>query len=734
MADDVQEEATHSSDGQDHHGKASTEQSTASTTKTDEEPYDEDAPSKYLQLDAKRVQYITQIWKIDHQHVGVQQTGTVHGGQAYGIGTTTDPAERASPDHDGQLCGKIRSSDLARIRVVHVPAHPAHKYAKKILDEHGAVILHGRARWGKTTTALRLLDEKHPDEVYLLDSESPFPAIKESLLKPGKGYLIEHLTPDTASAINPVALMHLSERLVGLNSHVVVTIDGLVPLRSHALAWALVVCDELPDAKEMLKRNVAWRLHDKAYSVDELMQPQWVLDEIAAQPHPVRVDALASVLESIASNDLDATHGPAAYWNLLPNQVGEWFETHPGLRERCLMVAIAVLNKASYQEVADAADRLHDLLEPPSEDEDEDEDEDAHPQGPGWEMSSPRRHRVQDCCADLVSEFEPTLIGDLPVERVHFEDQHLQRVVLEHVWTEHDVVRSKLLTWLEELGADSSQDVRVLAAAAVGSLAHRDFRYFHDRLIRAWAAHDDRDVRLSAAIALDVLAAAGEDSAPRVRRLLRRWIRLDASSAMAWTAVATYGFELGRRAPEAALDDVLTVVLHNPRALWITGKTIANFCDFGLARIALARLRYWSEQHRIPFLRERTLRVFLHATSVDRVGEIGAPELPRSGPVLLWVAGADSDLRANIAELWEGALGDGQLEQSAAEALHRWFNQARDDPKLEPALTNMVTALLQRSRRTQAVVRRLLTDWAEDPLRPSAAAARYLRYATEVIR
>src|SRR5207248_6066163 len=105
-------------------------------------------------------------------------------------------------------------------------------------------------------------------------------------------------------------------------------------------------------------------------------------------------------------------------------------------------------------------------------------------------------------------------------QRVQFEEAQLQPAVLEHVWNEHDVVRSKLLTWFEELGADSSADVRVRAAAAVGSLAQRDFRYFHDRLIRTWAAHSNREVRWSAAVALDVLAARGEDSDHQVRRLL----------------------------------------------------------------------------------------------------------------------------------------------------------------------------------------------------------------------
>ena len=67
MADDAQQDATPSPDGQVGQGRT-TEQPDDSTTKTDDEPQDEDVPSEYLGLDARNVQYITQIWKIEHQH------------------------------------------------------------------------------------------------------------------------------------------------------------------------------------------------------------------------------------------------------------------------------------------------------------------------------------------------------------------------------------------------------------------------------------------------------------------------------------------------------------------------------------------------------------------------------------------------------------------------------------------------------------------------------------------
>lgn len=679
-----------------------------------EEPQDEEAPGEYLRL--KDAQQITYVWKVEHQHVGVQQMGPVFGGHAHGAGTAAVATERMGVDGVSPVRGRIRTSELERLRRIHVPT-PVQDWAIQTLKEFGLAVLYGRARWGKTTSALRLLDEQHPNEVYLLDPAVPLDALEGTGLGEGTGYILERPAPAAATALRLETLVHLSERLLELKSHLVITIDGVVPVRRHTLRQFLVPCDELPDAKLVLDRSLGWRLRDLDPPVDKrkLASPEWVGHQLEAGLVPARVDGLASVLERVARRELAATDAASAYRELLAEQVAEWFENHPGLHERCLMVAIGLLNGGSYQEVADAADKLAALLEPSIADEEK-------PRAASWPLTSSRRTRVQDCCASLVIGLESTEIGEVPVEAVRLEDPNLQPAVLDHVWREHDDTRSALLDWLEELGAQSSLSVSGRIAAAAGSLAQHDLRYFHDRLFVRWARHDQRGVRWSAAVALDVLAAAGDEADQRVRRLLHHWVSSDPRSSMAWTAVAAYGLEIGQRHPAAALDDLLLVIRGSPRALWIAGQTIANLCDVGLAAVALKHLTDWSQRRNAPLLQERSLRVFLHATrAVSTLGTTG-----RSGPVLLRNATDEADSLVLVTSLWQSALAHERIEFWARDSLRRWLDHVEETPTLEPALDALVASLLGLSGRTQPIMRRLLAEWASDPVHPSALAAHYL--------
>jgi hypothetical protein len=194
------------------------------------QPAEEQAPSQYLP--ARNVQYVTNVWKVEHQHVGVQQTGTVHGGMAMGLGTSTTVTTQDGAGRAGPVRGRIRPDELARIRAVHVAA-PAFEHARAALGRHHLALLYGRACWGKATTAVRLLDELHPDEVYVVDPEADLAALDVDGLDPGRGYLVERLTREAATALSTESLLRLSERLSGRACHLVVTVDGLIPLRSR---------------------------------------------------------------------------------------------------------------------------------------------------------------------------------------------------------------------------------------------------------------------------------------------------------------------------------------------------------------------------------------------------------------------------------------------------------------------------------------------------------------------
>jgi hypothetical protein len=426
------------------------------------QPAEEQASSQHL--GARSVQYVTNVWKVEHQHVGVQQTGTVQGGMAMGFGASTTVTTQDEADRAGPVRGRIRPDELARVRAVHVAA-PAFRHAHAALERHNVAILHGRACWGKATTAVRLLDGLHPGEVYVVDPEADLASLDVGGLGQHRGYLVERLTAEAAAALSAETLLRLSERLTERDCHLVVTVDGLIPLRRRTLGDAVVSCDEFPDAGRVLRHTLAWQLDSEA-AIERLVGLDWVGEELAARPAPARVAALAVLLAGMEQGRVSPEQTAAARRELVTNQVTEWFETHPERRERSLMVALAVLNRGSYQEVADAAERLDALLEDPVDygpgdplasdranpsagpeaDEQTPERRRTH-KGVRWHLSSARAPRVQDCYARLTLGSQPTAIGDVPAEIVQLDDDGLQPAVLDHVWREHDVVRSTLVSW-----------------------------------------------------------------------------------------------------------------------------------------------------------------------------------------------------------------------------------------------------------------------------------------------
>jgi hypothetical protein len=680
-------------------------------------------------LDTRKRDRYTRIWI---QNIGVQQTGPVHGGSAFGTGRA---AWVSASDGVGAVRGRVKPDELRRVGSVHVPA-AVHEPAKKALADQRLVILHGRARWGKVTTALRLLDELHPGEVFLMDPTRPLGELERATFTPAAGYLVDGLDPNLAEALSLGALISTSERLEQAGSHLVVTVDGLVPLRRRALRSFLLPCDEPPEPVAVLLSALRWRLREPGLDENDprlrrLTEPDWVRAELGnpALPVPARVHALAAVLVEVDQDRLTPDAAPTAFREQIVDQVEEWFQSHPGVRERCLMTAIAVLNESSYQDVADAAERLGALVADAADGskDEEKEEPDAGPEPPPWRLASSRRLRVQDCCADLEASLEELIVGDTsfgqaPVDLVRLEDPVLQPAVLEHVWREHDAVRTSLLDWLDELGREPVLDVSGRAAAAVGALWKHDFRYFYNRIVLPWARHAKPDVRWSAALALDVLAADA-DAAKRVQGLLHKWVENDAQSAEAWTAAATYGLGIGQRYPTEALDDLLAVTRESQRSLWVVGRSLANLCDLGHADRVLAAMTAWVEDRETEGLRDRALRVFLHAARADAAS---APDDQRGWPALLLGGAQVPDGRDELAALWRDALKTEEIHDWAGEELRCWLDRAEEDERLLLELDGLVAALLGRPGRAATVLRRFLRRWAGDQRHPSAAAARHL--------
>jgi hypothetical protein len=650
---------------------------------------------------------------------GIHHQGAMSGGQNIGLVNTLNANSYTGivvPPAAGDrvAVGTVEPELLAKIRAVLVPP-PAAERALRILHDQRVVVLQGRSHWGKASLALWLLSHVDGDggpwpEVHAIAPDTSLRELTEECLgdesRPDGRYVIDTLDPGAAASLRLPMLRALCSELG--KGYLVVTIDGRTPVAQTELSGYLVRCEEPPAAEAVLHGNLRWRLDGQTLP-DRLLEAPWVRRELDRGPLPGHLDQLAEVLIGVCPG-----------WAQL--RVQEWFESHPGLAQRCLMVAAAVLNGVSYHEVADAAARLQTIVEPPDQDEDR-----LRP--PGWGLTSSRDQLVEDIGATVTTELRPTSLGPCRVEVLELEDPGLQHTVLDQVWEGHDAIRGELLDWLLELGHDGNLQVSGRAAAAVGALCRKDLPYLRRRVVAAWATSPRAVARVSAAVALDVVARDPE-LAGHVRSLLRRWVEEDPGSRLAWTATAAYGFHVGQRWPSFALRDLRLVVEEAPRHRWVASRSLVNLCEAGKGATVLDKLADWAAiddpaTAGLPALDVYT-RMLGVGVDADALAAGTGADSERIVPTVLRLAAADDAIRVRVVRLWKQAFGRVETQEGAVLALGRWVVLADRREEAASALDAVAVELLDGTRGHQDQVAEILRQLAGHPRRPSATARRYL--------
>jgi hypothetical protein len=662
------------------------------------------------------------------QATGISHEGAVFGGESYGFVQTLNRIVVPSAGRNPVAVGPVEPKLLQKIQSVLVPPKVAQQALQILQDQH-ILVLQGRAHSGKASLALWLLcqignsDPSAPDEVYAVAPEERLDRLPDGFFtdpaRPTSRYVVDTLGAEAAGSLRLPVLRALSDQLG--NGFLVVTVDSRTPIPRIELRDYFLRYGSPPDPYEVLRRNLLWRLNSRELP-DDLFGVPWIREELQRAPLPGYLDQLAEVLASVVKGVVDQAEAETAYASFGRLRVEEWFESHPGLRERCLMVAAAVLNGASYHEVADAAEALRTLLEPPDEN-----GQPPHP--PSWGLGSSRRQLVEDIGGRIVATHRPTVLGSSPSEVLQLEDIGLQLEVLEHVWWEHEAVRSIVLEWLAGLGRHEDLDVSGRAAAAVGALCRKDLVYLHNRLLIDWATAPEFIARVSAAVALDVVASDRE-LARQVRALLHRWVRSDPTSPQAWTATAAYGFEVGRRWPNFALRDLRLVVEEAPNHSWIASRSLANLCEAGKATRVLDTIAAWVAADGPPAAAEQALRVFL---LMFRAGGDANPiaagtsrEEAEGAPTLLRLAVKDELVRAHLVKLWKTAFHRIETQEQAADTLGNWITLADENAEVGSALDSVALELLMGTPGEQQELAELLRERANDPRVPSDTARRYL--------
>lgn len=677
-------------------------------------------------------------------------------GSVYGAGSGAGATD---------IPGLIPSGRITRLREVFV-APADYDVLRERLREQKLLILRGPAGWGKTAAATMLLDSVGAKQVRRHDPESGLRTLTSASLASDTGHLIDwiglgHL-PDLRSGF----LDRLASHLADLDAHMVLTLDGGLPIDTGDLHGHLADCADRATAVQIVRSHLV-RIQGTAYDeqrIDAFMAAERVA-EVCAKAQDLRLASRR--LEWLATHLSGSIEAPDRAADLL-GQLDEeatadfrtWFMEGHSVSQRAFTIALAALDELPYPIVAGAARELEARLVQAAR-------QDA---GPGHEQEHPesgrpertvfdvtRTERLATSKAVLKDVVMDGRYGYTTMSFVRFENEQYPAWVLDTLWTEYDDAQPVVMGWLRDLALNDDVDLGVRAGITAGRLAQYEFDWICDEIITPWAGSEDLACRYAAVWALGALAAspgfAGHASA-----LIKEWSADDSPIEFRWVAVRALGAAVGQYNPAGALRSLgLMAVkswpdLAEPMLLSI-GELFTAPAD-GTVDLVVAKLLRWSES-RHSTRREFAALAFLHIAETTFAVDADSG---RSWPAMLWLAvnglpgsgqpvtepvvsddGAGSgagfvmtsrtevvrrgsDERERIAALWRFAANAPFVATIAPEVLWQWIERADRDQPMTEALRWLFTAEVFAD-----VDRRLLADqlrlWiAEKKTGPVAAA------------
>jgi hypothetical protein len=665
--------------------------------------------------------------KIASVYIDARSGGAFFSGKAEIAGDVVgrDQVKGATPSARSTLAdagfGRVLRRDITKVRGVYVKPTP-YPRAERIVGKKHVLVLWGQVHVGKWTTALHLLSTYHSEEIYEINPDVEIEKLRSLEFEPEHGYLIDTFTPESAEKLNGFFLNHLSRKLEGKHSHLVITVDSRVSLSKEKQGDYIVVWQDVPNCNKLLDKHLSWYVSDRENLIKahELSQADSVQQILSTHLLPGEIDHLAELLAEAARGKLELEQALARFEAYARSQVKEWFKNHTDPEERTFMLSLAVLNGANYQSVVEADEKLQSQIglssledEPPADDL----------------IFDSRSRRLKEACAHLVQGYEDAEFGRGPVELIALDNPAFQPAVLHYAWHEYDRLRKPLLNWLQSLGRHPSFDVRARAAAAIGELSKYNFGYVRRKVLIPWANHRDDRCRAAAALALGIPVWEG-DLAPQVLGLLNHWATLRNNWRLCWTAAVAYGGFVGLRFPDIALGGLRTVArAEDLRLFKVLGQSIANLFEAG--RFAsdyylkvLDALDAWSAETKDGLVHLSSLLIFLELALKAKV-----EAEPEGGtwPTLLWLAREDEIYQNKLTNLWRRALNTKPVRKRALDVLQRWLLKIDDDERLYSTLEEIIIVLATEGlKREKNRLCFYLDRWASHPREECKSAANVL--------
>jgi hypothetical protein len=476
----------------------------------------------------------------DHQRLREAEVGfggdQVHGGKTvnnYGAGAATRVPPR-------------RLSDARMDPVRHTFVEPeGWGEFRARTQRHQVLMLRAAEGAGRWTMAVRLLHSRGLQELYELTVADHLDRLPEVV---GAGGYV--LVLDRDATLTAQMLSSCVDRL-GSDGCLVITCDRSVTLGGE-LQDFVVDAPAAPGPMAILESHLRWRIGE--VNADRVLSRQEVSEFLAGTIRSTTtrrdVAALATLMaEESAGDTVDLDAVARRYTQRGDDELDTWFEGLPDLGMRTFAIALAVLHGLPYEDVAHAARLLQRRLEregAPLESAGA-----GAAFGPLWQdpFATPNRARLARLRAMSYRTVPEVPDEAPPATRVAYRDMEMRPGALDRAWNGYQI-QVALLLWLVDLvERPSSPDVPFRAAAALGHLATRSFRFVQRRVLWLWSGSDEERHR-------DVVAWAMRASAndPLLRPSVERFVE-ELSAGDDWqqaTAAGVIGISLGPADPEAA--------------------------------------------------------------------------------------------------------------------------------------------------------------------------------------
>ncbi|MBF6351907.1 hypothetical protein IU448_23240 [Nocardia flavorosea] len=642
------------------------------------------------------------------RHVTIHATNFIGGDATIGTQVGRDNIGNATGRRPVAR-GEVATERIALIERVFVePTRFAN--IRRILTTQSLLLLRAPRGWGRTTAALRALDECCSARIYTLepDVELRSPNIDFS---PDTGYLMEWFGPDQAGRLHRFHLDQLSAALRDQGCRMVVLLDAATELAPD-LGEFLVDGDAPADVTEVVRSHVRYHLNRDPTDILDHPELRRLIDRYTKEWPAARTLAqLGKELADTSAEGGDISEVIRRHHAAIKTELRRWFDEQLSSEARAFTIALAVFNGMPVYMVSDAARMLARVIAGAEEPD----------RTPAWPVFGSRNSELVDAArARTRRSTEETVYGEIPVDIVEFTDANLAPEILALVWREYHSAHELVREWLYALGCSPDLRVGARAGVAAGLLSIFEFDHARTKLIEPWARSGSRYGRAAAMAALH-FPFLYSDLAPLVSRMLATWLQRDQPLALRVTAARALGSEIGQAMPDTAVRRLRRAARSNRVSLRVAVSfSMAQlFWSDGLADRILMELLRWTESTAKPQLRDTGLRCVL---DLCRYRSVPTEQSVYDWPVTLCLTGAN---RAAIVTLFSRLLRNPDHPPDTYAEIRAWVADAEEDPAMREPLARLLSDLGD-ALQDADIFPYYLREWATEPRGPRRAAQEIL--------